>query len=395
MKLPPLRLNKDEDRRILAGHVWAYSNEVDNAQTPLKGFEAGQAVELQRHDGRPLGSAFVNPHSLICARLYARRPGVMLDATLLRTRIETALHLRSALFSHPSYRLVHSESDQLPGLIVDRFGDVLVAQINAAGMERVKDELLQALRDVLAPAAILLRNDTASRSLEGLPQYVETAWGTMPARALLRENGAEFEAPLLGGQKTGWFYDHRLSRERMTRYVAGKRVLDVFSYAGAWTVQAARAGARQVTAVDSSQPALELLAANAKRNGVADTVMVRQGDAFEVLKTLAAAGERFDVVIADPPAFIKRKKDIEEGSRAYFQLNRMAMDILAPAGLLISASCSHHFSRELLLRTLLRASRQLGRELQVIEQGHQGPDHPIHPAIPETEYLKTFFCRVL
>ncbi len=392
MKYRALRLKKNEDRRLLAGHLWIYSNEVDAAQTPLKGLSPGQVVEIRRYDGKPLGSAYANPQSLICARLFSHRPGTALDGALIRARVQDALALRQRLFDQPYYRLIHSEADRLPGLVVDRYGDVVVAQINTAGMEAVKTEIIEALVEAVQPAGIVLRNDTASRSLEGLEQYVETAYGSVPEQIEVEENGVAFAAPLAGGQKTGWFFDHRLSRARMCRYVGGQRVLDLFTYVGAWAVQAAVAGATEVVGVDSSAPAVDQVTLNAQRNNVA--VETRQADVFDALQDLRAKGERFDVVIADPPAFIKRKKDLEEGARGYHRLNKLAMQVLAPGGILISASCSFHFSREQLLRTLLKASRGIGREMQVLEQGHQGPDHPIHPAIPESEYLKTFFCRV-
>ncbi|HET7322337.1 MAG TPA: class I SAM-dependent rRNA methyltransferase, partial [Longimicrobiaceae bacterium] len=205
-----------------------------------------------------------------------------------------------------------------------------------------------------------------------------------------RENGARFLVPLREGQKTGWFYDHRENRAGLRRYVPGKRVLDVFSYVGGWGVQAARGGAASVTCVDSSAPALELVRHNAELNDVADRVTTLQGDAFDALRQLREAGERFDVIVLDPPAFIKRRKDVKQGEKAYQRVNRQALELLAPGGVLVSASCSFHLSRDALLGAMLRASRELGRDLQILEEGHQAPDHPIHPAIPETAYLKAF-----
>lgn len=395
MLLPALRLKKNEERRIRAGHVWVFSNEVDAKTTPLDGFEPGQLVEFQDSTGKCLGNGYVNPHSLICGRLISRNPAYQLDKSLLVHRLKVALGLRERLFDRPYYRLAYGEGDGLPGLIVDRYGDTLVTQINTAGMERVKPDIITALREVLRPARIVFRNDAGGRELEGLESYIETALGTELDAVALEENDARFEAPILSGQKTGWFYDHRQNRERMRHYVRNQRVLDLFSYIGGWGVQAAVAGATEVMCVDSSEAALTRLAYNAALNGVETRVQVHRGDAFETLKELRAARQHFDIVILDPPAFIKRKKDLEAGQDAYRRLNQMAMQVLSKDGILISASCSYHLPRESLQQILLQTSRHLDRTLTLLEQGHQGPDHPVLPAVPETRYLKSFTCRVL
>ncbi|MBI2779306.1 MAG: class I SAM-dependent rRNA methyltransferase [Gammaproteobacteria bacterium] len=395
MTLPPLRLKKNEDRRLRAGHLWVFSNEVDTGKTPLTAFEAGQLIEIQDCRGEVIGNGYVNPHSLICARLVSRDPERVLNKSLLVHRLNMALSLREALFDKPYYRLAFGDSDGLPGLVVDRFGDVLVAQITTAGMEQCKDEVVAALDQAIKPSCIVLRNDTSSRAMEGLDSYVETVLGTAPETVTLEENGVQFVAPLLAGQKTGWFYDHRLNRARMQQYVRGKRVLDVFSYIGGWGVQAAAAGASEVACVDSSEAALAAAQHNAALNGVAERVKGMHGDAFEVLKALRAEREKFDVVILDPPAFIKCKKDMRAGLEAYQRLNQQAMQVLGKDGIIISASCSFHLPRPALMDAMLRASRHIDRNLQIIEQGHQGPDHPVHPAIPETNYLKAFIGRVL
>lgn len=391
--LPPLRLRRNEDRRIRAGHLWIFSNEVDVDHTPLTGFEPGQAVEVQDHRGAPLGTAYVNPRTLIAARLVSREAGRPLDRGLLAERVRRARALREALFDRPFHRLVYGEGDGLPGLVVDRYGDLLVAQVTTAGMERVRGELVDVLREELAPRGVLLRGDAPGRRLEGLDEYVETAWGEVPDALPVEENGTRFEAPV-GGQKTGWFYDHRLNRARMRSYVPGRRVLDLFSYVGGWGVQAAAAGAERVLCVDSSAEALEWAERNARLNGVGERVETRRGDAFDVLRALAAGGERFGAVILDPPAFVKRKKDLRKGEEAYRRLTLAALEVLEPDGFLVSASCSFHFPREGLRDALRRAGRKTGRVVQITEQGGQGPDHPVHPAIPETAYLKVVFARV-
>jgi 23S rRNA (cytosine1962-C5)-methyltransferase len=393
--LAPLRLKKNEDRRIRAGHVWVFSNEVDVAATPLDAFEPGQAVEFQDSTGKSLGNGYVNPRSLISGRLLSRNPDYVLGKSLLVHRLKVALGLRQRLFAKPFYRLAYSEGDGLPGLIVDRYGDTVAVQINTAGMERVKDEIIMALQEVVRPSRIVLRNDSAGRALEGLDSYVETVLGDSVESVSLEENGVRFEAPILSGQKTGWFYDHRLNRARMQHYVSDKRVLDVFSYIGGWGVQAATAGANEVVCVDSSDSALAQLEHNAALNRVESRIRLQAGEAFDVLKGLRAERQRFDVVILDPPAFIKRKKDFHAGQAAYQRLNQAAMQLLAKDGILISASCSYHLTRENLRQVLLQTSRHVDRNLVILEQGHQGPDHPLLPAVAETEYLKSFICRVL
>lgn len=393
MTLPPLRLRRHEDRRLRAGHLWVFSNEVDVAATPLTSFAPGDAVQVQDSRGAPLGVGYVNPRSLIAARLVSRDPHAVLDRALLRRRLERALALRQTLFAAPFYRLVFGESDGLPGLVVDRFGDTLVVQITTAGMERLREDVVAVLEETLRPTGVLLRNDVPGRALEGLESYVETALGTVPEVVALEENGVRFEAPL-SGQKTGWFYDHRMNRARLQAYARGRRVLDVFSYAGGWGVQAAVAGAEGVVCVDASAQALEWVGRNAALNGVGGRVTTQRGDAFDVLRELAVADERFDVVVLDPPAFIKRKKDLKAGEEAYRRIAQLGMEVLRPGGFLVSASCSFHMPREALQDAMLRASRKLRRDLQVVEEGHQGPDHPVHPAIPETAYLKAFFGRV-
>lgn len=393
MSLPPLRLKKNEDRRLRAGHVWIFSNEIDIAATPLAAFMPGEAVQIEAANGHVLGTAYVNPHSLIAARLVSRDAKYKLDRSLLIHRLNVALSLRTRLYAQPFYRLVFGEADALPGLVVDRFGDACVAQITTAGMERVKDEIVEALLKVVRPSAILWRNDGGARELEGLSRYIEAALGVVPEFARIEENGARFDVPLAAGQKTGWFYDQARNRTRMRAYVKDMRVLDVFSYIGGWGVQAMAAGAREVVCIDSSAQAGEWIARNAELNRV--NVAVTTADAFDALRALRAAREKFDVVLVDPPAFIKRKKDARAGIEAYRRVNEMALQVTATDGILISSSCSHHLPAETLLTQLLQASRHLDRILQVIETGAQAPDHPLHPAIPETQYLKSYFCRVL
>jgi 23S rRNA (cytosine1962-C5)-methyltransferase len=395
MHTPELRLLKDQERRLVAGHCWIYSNEVNNEATPLKSFEAGQTVQVLGHSGRWVGYGYVNPRSLICARLVSRERSQPPSPSLWIRRIHTALTLRDRLYSAPFYRLIFGESDGLPGLVVDRYGDLLAVQIGTAGMERARAEIIAALEQVLRPKVIVLRNDTGARELEGLDTGIETILGQAPETLELVEHGASFLVSPLTGQKTGWFYDQAENRGRLPRFGAARRVLDVCSYIGAWGVQAAVRGAERVVCVDSSEAALERVAENAKRNKVFDAMSALHGDAFDALRQLREEGERFDLVILDPPAFIKRRKDEQEGTQAYARLNRLGLDALEPGGLLVTSSCSFHMGRDAFLRTVQGAARRAGRTLQLLEVGQQGPDHPVNPAIPETAYLKTLTFRAL
>lgn len=394
MTFPVLTLKKNAERRIRAGHLWIYSNEVDMAKTPLKDFAPGSQASVQASNGKDLGTAFVNPHALICGRLFSRDSGQGMTPKLLMRRLEIALALRDSLFDRPFYRLVFGDGDGLSGLVIDRFGDVCVVQISTAGMELLRDSIIRAVQRLLQPEVIVLKNDGKMRETEGLGTYVEVVHGTLPEVLRIEENGVGFQAPVSDGQKTGWFYDHRQNRQRLKTYAPGKRVLDVFSYVGGWGVQAGMAGASHVTFIDSSSLALDFARVNAQTNGLEEAEYL-QGDAFELLKGLAEEKARFDVVVLDPPALIPRKRDIPQGEAAYAKLNELALRLLDKDGVLLSASCSMHLGASR-LRDIVRASgRKVDRFVQLLEQGHQGPDHPIVPAIDETEYLKALWCRSL
>jgi len=389
--MPELRLKPHEERRLRAGHLWIYSNEVDTAKTPLTALEPGALCRVLDARGKALGVASVNPHTLLAGRLLTSNADAAIDAQWFTHRINSALALRERLYDQPFYRLVYGESDGLPGLVVDRYGEVCVVQMATAGMDRLKLDIIEGLKHTLAPAGILLRNDVGMRETEGLAAYVEEI-GDVPDTVTIEEAGVRFEIPVKTGQKTGWFYDQRSNRDQLGKYVGGKSVLDVFSYLGGWSLRALKAGATGALAIDSSAPALEGALRNAQLNGL--KLETLQGKAIDLLRELRAQARKFDVVVVDPPALIKRKKDLEAGSAHYGALNRTAIELLAPEGVLVSCSCSHHLDADALQRILLRESRAAGRRLQILEQGGQGPDHPVHPAIPETRYLKAFFCRV-
>ena len=394
MVMKTLYLQRNEDRRLNAGHLWVYSNEIDTQRSPLKSFLTGDLVTVKSFNGKPLGTAYINPHSLICARLFSHKINAKLSVELFQNRIRHALALRDRLYSKPYYRLIFGESDFLPGIIIDRYNDILVIQINTAAMELCKDMLLTALENIQLANTIVFKNTSSARKQEGLESIVEVVKGNAPDVLQIIENGISFSSPLLDGQKTGWFYDHGNNRRLLNRYTKDKSFLDVFSYVGAWGIQAAVAGAASVHCVDSSKKALDFVAKNAQHNQVEHKLSITQGDAFEVLKDFKTNKRTFDCINLDPPAFIKRKKDLKQGLQAYKQINTLAMALLVSDGILISSSCSFHLSHDALRNILLQCAIKLGRHIQILEQGQQGPDHPIHPAIIETAYLKTFICRI-
>lgn len=388
-----LQLRNREERRLRAGHLWVFANEVDVARTPLTDFAPGESATVCDARGAALGSACVHPGSLICARLHSRRPDTELDEGLLGERLTAALRLRTRLFDAPWYRLCHGEGDFLPGLVVDRYGGHLCVQVTTAGMERRRPALEACLRDLLGPASILWANDAPARRLEGLPLLPQCD-GPVPETLRVPENGCLFEVPCAQGQKTGWYYDQRGNRASLARFAKDADVLDIFSYAGGFGVTAAAAGARSVTFVDASAQALEYAARNARANAPACAAETLCGDAFDILRQLLAKERRFQVISLDPPAFIKRRKDAAKGLAAYRQANALAVRLLAPGGVLATSSCSHHLEAEALRGCLVRALARRNAPGRIIFTGGQGPDHPVHAAMPETAYLKCFIAQL-
>ena len=395
MSFPPLKLKKNEDKRLRGGHLWVFSNEVDNKATPLTGFTAGEVITITDHADKPLGNAYINPHSLICARIFSRNFNQDLDSSFFQTRLKQALSLREDYFSAPYYRLTFSEADLIPGLIIDRFDQAVVVQISTLGMDLRQDDIITSIETVLRPKTIIINNQTRIRELEGLACYSKIALGNPGDFLTVHENKCQFHFPAMHGQKTGWFYDHRLNRHALCQWVKHKRVLDVFSYLGGWGIQAAAAGADHVTCIDSSALACDLIHNNAQLNNVSERVSVISSDAFDALQKLKQANEKFDVIVLDPPAFIKRKKDLQQGTIAYQRLNKLALQLLPANGVLVSASCSYHFSREQHLKMLGSSTPHPHHALQIVGEGGLGPDHPVHPAIPETNYLSCFTVRLL
>jgi len=393
MAYPVLKLKKNECRRLRAGHLWVFSNEIDTHATPLSGFTPGETVTVTSHTGEKLGNAYINPHALICARLFSHLSHQSLDSEFLHKQIQNALRLRNDYFAQPFYRLVYGESDFLPGLIVDRFHNALVVQTSTLAMDLHQSAIIEALDAVINPDVIIVKNDLGARSLESLDSFVEVVKGNPGDTLSVVENDAQFEFSSLQGQKTGWFYDHRMNRRAMQSWAKDRNTLDVFSYLGGWGIQAAIAGARQVTCVDSSAAACDLLQSNAELNKVSESINIIRQDAFDALSTLNESSEKFDMIILDPPAFIKRKKDIKQGAAAYQRLNKLALRLLSENGILISASCSFHFPRNEHLKVLRNAAYKTGLRLQIVGENKYAPDHPVHPSISETDYLTCFTLR--
>ncbi|MBV8937788.1 MAG: class I SAM-dependent rRNA methyltransferase [Alphaproteobacteria bacterium] len=385
---PSLTLLAGRHRRAEGGHPWIYSNEIA-MDAAAKTLPPGSLVTLRRADATPLGVAIFNPHTLLAARLLDRDTTRPVGRRFIARRIGRALKLRERLFAMPFYRLVHAEADGLPGLVVDRFGAVLVVQSNAVGMARLETIVLEALGELLSPEAIVLRNDSAARELEGLPAEARVARGGLDGPVTVHENGAIFRADLLAGQKTGWFFDQRDNRRFVAALARGARVLDLYCFTGGFAVQAARAGAVAVLGVDRSEPALALAVETAQLNGVADTCSFRRAEAFAEAARLAALGERFDIVIADPPAFAKSRKDVGAALRGYRKLARLAGSVTAGGGIMFVASCSFHVGAAEFAEAVRRGLADAGRAGRILRLAGADADHPIHPALPETAYLKT------
>ena len=395
MSLPSLRLKNNADRRLRSGHLWLYSNEIDTKFSPLSNFKVGDQAIVENAAGKPLGVVVLSPQTLVCARLVSRDIQHRLDKSLLVHRLNIALSLRERLFNAPFYRLVHAEGDLLPGLEVDRFGDILVVQITAACMEPHKDIILEALLQVCKPTGVLWRNDSNLRDTEGLERYLEVAHGEVPEWVQLLENDLAYNAPLLQKKVLGWDYDQRFNRLQAATYCTDKRVLSVYSDVGSWAIPAALAGASEVLCADASAHALDALESNAQLNDIGATLLCAEGDVLETLQSLKAEEERFDVIIVDPPAFIKRKRDLKSGEAGYRKLYEHCIRLLSRDGILICSSRSAFFSEDSMLSTLLASARHLDRNIQILEQSGQSADFPMHPAIPETRHLKYTVCRIL
>ena len=382
---PLLRLNPGQGRRLRAGSPWVFANEI--AMKPeYRQMAPGGLVCLEGDDGARFGTFMFNPHSLIAARLLDRNPAASIDTDWLRGRLVAALGLRQRVCDTPYHRLVHAEADRLPGLVIDRFDDVAVLQANTAGMDRLIPQIVEALTAMLPLRAVVARNDSAARRQQGLPENIALLFGT-DARAEVVEGGVRFPVDPLSGQKTGWFFDQRPNRDRIAALANDARVLDVFCHVGAFGLRCAAAGAREVMLVDSSAPALAQALEAAALNELSERVTTQRDDAFEAMTSLA--GQQFDIVICDPPAFARSRKDADAGLRAYGRMARLAAPLVAPGGFLFVASCSYHAPLEAWSGQIAFGLYRARREGRILFTAGAGPDHPVHPHLPESAYLKT------
>ena len=376
---PVIRVKPREGKRARAGAPWLFSNEIEMT----KDLAPGSVVNVLGDDGQPFGTGFFNSKSLIAVRLVAAALDVPVDKAFFAGKLARALALREALFDTSYYRLVHAEGDGLPGLTIDRFADTFVVQITTAGMEAMKPVILAALGKLFPKAKFIVRADTPARALEGLESYVEAEGG---GRITIEENGVRYFADAAAGQKTGWYYDQRENRSFMAKIARGKSVLDGYSYTGGFALAAAKAGAREVAGLESSAPAVALAEEAATANQLKANFL--KTDVFEEMERFAAAGERFDVVIGDPPPFVKAKKDLETGAKAYRKLARLSALVTAPGGFVFLASCSHNIPMERLANECATGIARAGRSARLIHSAGAGPVHPVHPMLPESAYLK-------
>lgn len=381
------------DKRAARGHPWVYANEV-RMDAAAKALPPGTVVFLLRTDGKPLGVGTFNPHALIAFRFLSRDPSARVDEAFFAGRLARALTLRERLFDEPFYRLAHAEADGLPGLVVDRFGDMLSVQAGTAGMDGCLPLVLAALDDLLAPTTVVVRNDGRGRALEGLDSEVRVAKGRLDGPVEVREGGLTFLADLGQGQKTGWFFDQRDNRARMARLARGGRMLDVYCYAGGFAVSAVAGGGAEAIGVDGSEGALELAALAARLNGVAERCAWRRADAFDELARLDTAGERFEAVAVDPPAFVKSRRELGSGLKGYAKLARLAARLVAPGGFLFMASCSHNVESPQFAGAVADGLQRAGREGRILMASGAAADHPVHPQLPESAYLKALILQL-
>ena len=379
-----VRLAKNQDRRLRSGHPWVFSNEIEEAEgSPTPGAE----VVVEDHRGVPVGVGLYNPHSLIAVRLYSRRVRSV-DEALFRDRIARAMALRARILPvETTYRLIHGEGDFLPGLVVDRYGDYLGLQALTAGIEARLETILRVLDETLRPKGIVCRRDASSRTLEGLARMDPLVICEVPDRIDAPYEGLVLTVDLRNGQKTGEFLDQRENRKRVAQEAHGKRVLDLYCHTGLFAVQCAAAGAKSVTGIDSSGPALERARENHRRNAPTRDIVFREAPVEESLRALGRDEERFDMIVLDPPALVKSRKALAEGVRKYVGVNAAAMRLLAPGGTLATATCSHHVDAPAFLDILRTAAKTAGARFRLVEVRGQSRDHPVLLAARETSYL--------
>ncbi|MBY0282027.1 MAG: class I SAM-dependent rRNA methyltransferase [Alphaproteobacteria bacterium] len=377
-------------KRWQQGHPWLYSNEI-KMDTAAKQLPLGSLVNLKTTDGKSLGTGFFNPHSLIAVRKLSSEE-ILIDENFIFKRLETALQFRDRLYPHPFYRWIHAEADNLPGLIIDRYGPHVVMQVNTAGMELLTPLITAAIEKLILPDSILLQNMHNVRTLEKLDLYQRFAIGSCDDIVLCVENDTLFLADIHQGQKTGWFYDQRDNRALISKLAVGKSVLDCFCFTGSFGIEAAKKGAKQVIGIDRSKDALALAAKSATLNEVDNICTFIEGEAFEELSKLQ--GRHFDIVLLDPPAFVKSRKDLQAGLKGYSKLVRLAAPLITSEGLMSFTCCSHHVCEEDLLLSIRKGLEQAGRIGKIIKQLSAGMDHPLHMHLSESKYLKGFLIQL-
>jgi 23S rRNA (cytosine1962-C5)-methyltransferase len=390
-------LNPAQEKRLLAGHNWVFSNEIKEIRAEAEP-KPGDLAVIVTSTGHELGLCFYHPHSLIAGRMLTRSPREVIDADFFRKRLADALAYRERICpGENAYRLCFGESDGLPGLVVDRYGSILVLQVLSAGIERRLDMVATALNELLQPKGIYLKNDHRTRALEGLPLECRTLSGAVPEKTPIVEGGMRFVAAIGEGQKTGHYFDQRDNRAFLKPYFAGRNVLDLYCYTGGFAIHAAKGGAKSVFALDSSGPALQLAKENAKLNGVEGTVSFDEGDAEAALESFAGNLQPFkpDMIVLDPPSLVPAKKHLPKALRLYAKLNAQAMKALPRGGLLATATCSHHVSREEFVKMLRDAQTKAQRAIRMIALRGQSADHPVLLAMPETEYLHFALLEIL
>lgn len=384
-----LKLKKGKGNRIFNGHLWIYRSELEGAHPAIK----PTTVIVENHNGRFLGIGDYSPSSQIAVRLLTRKKEVI-GRKFFRERIKTALELRKKLFpGEDSYRLIHSEGDLLPGLIVDKYGDYLSVQILTGAMEARKELIFDVLEEILKPEGIVEKNDVATRKLEGLEQFVRVARGRVPESITISENDLRFEVDLLKGEKSGFYFDQKLNRIAISRYSDGCRVLDVFCYSGAFALNALKYNASYAVGIDSSEKAIELAKKNSELNGFSGRCEFIKANAFNYLRSISRKQQKFDLIILDPPPFAKSRNVLDRALRGYREINLQALKALNPGGVLVTCSCSHHVSPQIFLKTIMEASKDAGKRMVLLERRGQSSDHPVLLGVPETEYLKCFILK--
>lgn len=391
--IPDIFLLGGRDKRLRGGHPWVYSNEI-RMDAAAKAVAPGSLVTLRRVDGKALGTGTFNPHTLIAYRQVSADATAGFAAAQIASRLAAALALRERLYPSPHYRLVHGEADGLPGLVVDRFGDTVVLQCGTAGADRLLPDILDALDRVIAPAAVVLRNDGPFRDLERLDRQARIAKGAVDEPVAVIEGGLRFAADPVAGQKTGWFFDQRDNRAFVAALSKGTRVLDLYCHSGGFALSAAAAGAAAVRGIDTSGPALDLARRAAAWNGLEDRATFERANVFEAAAAIHKAGERFDVVVADPPAFVKSRRDLGPGLNGYRKLTRMAAGLVTRGGFLFVASCSHNVDAAAFSETVARGINQAGRRGRILRAAGAGADHPVHPHLAESAYLTTLTLQL-